>query len=218
MLRKIYLYLKEKQVFSNALLILFFIFLRISVFGNYDVVSGSMNPTILEGDKFFANKLAYNIKIPFTKTDITNWGTPKRGEIIAFLYPKNESVNYTKRVIAIPGDTIEIRNKEIILNGKKLETSNKKISGYHALYKETLDGVTYDIQHTDFITAHDNMKKITVPANSLFVMGDNRDNSSDSRVWGFVPVENVIGKIVYRWISVDPVKHSPRIERIGIVK
>ncbi len=217
-LKRIHGYLKDKKVYGNISFILFFILLRISVFGNYEVPTGSMKPTILEGDRFFANKLAYNIKVPFTKTDLSRWGLPARGEIIAFLYPNDESLLYTKRVIGIPGDRIEIRDKSLYINGKKMERAVIKKSRGIALYRETLDGTSYNIQVTDYISPYDNMEKIIVPENSLFVMGDNRDNSSDSRFWGFVPMENVIGKIVFRWMSSDPTDHTLRPERIGFVR
>ncbi len=208
----------SRAFMNNLMFILLLILLRVSVFGNYSVPTGSMNPTILEGDKFFSNKLAYGLKIPFTGTDIIRFKSPARGDIIAFRYPGDKSVRYTKRVIAVPGDRIAIRNKRIILNGKELGLRFIGRTPDGMTYEERLGDRSYHIRHTYLTTLRDDMKEITVPAHSYFAMGDNRDNSSDSRVWGFVPEENIIGKLVFRWMSIDPESLSMRVERIGPVR
>jgi len=176
-----------------------------------------MNPTIIEGDKFFSNKLAYSLKIPFSKLDLIKWSSPERGHVIAFKYPGDESQYYTKRVIGIPGDKIKICSKKLIINGKELKTEFVKVSDEKLIFEESLDDHRYRIQYSRFSTRFDNINEFIVPENCLFVMGDNRDNSSDSRVWGFVPYENVTGKLVFRWLSVDPVDYDVKLERIGFI-
>jgi len=218
MLKTILKKITGRAFINNFMFILLLVLLRASVFGNYSVPTGSMNPTILEGDKFFSNKLAYGLKIPFTKTDIVRFSAPARGDIIAFRYPGDESVRYTKRVIAVPGDRIAVRDKRVILNGKKLDLRPVEKTPESMTYEERLGGRTYRVKHSYAATFLDDMKEVTVPAHSYFAMGDNRDNSSDSRVWGFVPEENIIGKIVFRWMSIDPQSHEPRMDRIGPVR
>ncbi len=218
MIKTLFRIITGRAFINNFMFILLLVLLRASVFGNYSVPTGSMNPTILEGDKFFSNKLAYGLRIPFTRTDIVRFGAPARGDIIAFWYPGDESVRYTKRVIAVPGDRIAIRDKRVILNGTMLGLRPVEKRPDSITYEERLGGRTYRVRHSYFTTFLDDMEEITVPAHCCFAMGDNRDNSSDSRVWGFVPEENIIGKIVFRWLSIDPQSREPRLERIGPVR
>jgi signal peptidase I len=177
-----------------------------------------MNPTILEGDKFFSNKLAYSLKLPFSKIHPLRWGIPKRGDIIAFLYPVDESIDFTKRVIGLPGDKIFIEGDTLKINGQTIEKREIEESDEYIFYEEDLFGVKHMIQHSKF-GGLDVVFEETVPENRLFVMGDNRNNSSDSRVWGFLPIENVTGKLIFRWLSTDPNKFFKiRFERIGRIK
>lgn len=203
---------------NNFMFIFLLVLLRASVFGNYSVPTGSMNPTILEGDKFFSNKLAYDIRIPFTTIDLVRFKAPARGDIIAFKFPEDPSISYTKRIIAVPGDRIAIRGKEIILNGNKVPVRLVDTLPDVMTFEETLGSTRYLIQRSYHATFLDDMKETTVPDNCYFAMGDNRDNSSDSRVWGFVPYENIIGKIVFRWMSIDPGNLHMRVGRIGTVR
>ncbi len=217
MLKTLFRKITGRAFINNFMFILLLVLLRASVFGNYSVPTGSMNPTILEGDKFYSNKLAYGLKIPFMKKEILRFREPARGDIIAFRYPGDESVRYTKRIIAIPGDRIAMRNKRVILNGKALDLRLMEKSGDILTYEEKLGSLSYRIQHSYHATFLDDMEEKKVPAGSYFAMGDNRDNSSDSRAWGFVPAENIIGKIVFRWMSIDPHSYGIRVERIGPV-
>jgi len=206
---------RKHDLFSIILTILFMVFIRTAVLGNYSVDTGSMNPTIREGDKFFSNNAAYSLKIPFTKHDIVQWDSPSRGDIIAFRYPGDESVNYTKRVIGVPGDEIAISGRAVYINGKKISRSLISRDEDTEIFLEKLNGREYLVQNYRHAHGKDTMKKFTVPQGALFVMGDNRDNSFDSRYWGFVPIENVLGKLVFRWTSIDPDTWSIRWERIG---
>jgi signal peptidase I len=220
-------YIKGKEFRSNVLFILFLFFLRAFVLGNYTVPTGSMNPTILEGDKFFSNKLAYgfNLKmaqrLPFlniyVKRDFLTWGTPKRGDIIAFMYPLNEYTDYTKRVIGLPGDVIEIEGSTLRINGKIIEKTKIEEDEYNVIYEENLFGVVHKIQHTKI--GLEKYRTEMVPSGHIFVMGDNRNNSSDSRVWGMLPIENVTGKLILRWMSNEPGNpFKLRLNRIGFIK
>jgi signal peptidase I len=199
--------------------------IRSSVIEPFKIPSGSMLPTLLIGDYLFVNKFAYGLKVPFTEWfssgPIYLWkaAPPKRGDVIVFLYPKDESYNYIKRVIGTPGDTIEVRNRVLYINQKpmqleartgdsaaeelnRLDVSSKQDPSKIDVYTEHLD--TRD--HVAFFEKDnfyaENFGPITVPEDSFFVMGDNRDNSADSRYWGFVPMKNIKGKAVVIWLSV----------------
>lgn len=153
----------------------------------YYIPSGSMMDTLLVGDRVLVTKFSYGIHIPFIEDEIFSISEPQRGDIIVFPFPENPKLDYIKRVVGIPGDTIEIRNKQLYRNGE--------------LVKEDY------IQHTDpFVdaTRRDNMPQVTVPEGKLFVMGDNRDDSMDSRFWQFVDKKKVWGKaqMIY-WSSVN---------------
>ena len=202
---------------GSALLIVFII--RSSIFEAFKIPSGSMIPTLLVGDHIFVNKFAYGFKIPFSDliTDhpiyFIKREPPKHGDIIVFLYPKDESIYYIKRVVGIPGDTIEMRDKVLYINQQV--ASQQRIQGARAEkialdlddseqvipYTEHLDTVDHSILIDPSNLRSENFGPVTVPSESLFVMGDNRDYSGDSRFWGFVPMKNVKGKAVVIWMS-----------------
>lgn len=192
-----------RTVLEYGVLILVFLCLRSSVFGNYRIPTASMVPTLQVGDHLFANKLAYSLKIPFTKKHIIRWGTPQRGDVVSFKYPQDEWLDYTKRVIGLPGDKVAVVNKRIILNGKMLDIRKIGEEDGYTLFEEDLNGVKHVIRHSSYALPIDDYAEITVPANMYFVMGDNRDNSSDSRVWGFVPLENFDGRLGFRWAHIE---------------
>jgi signal peptidase I len=209
--------MRTRDVIWYVVFILAILCIRSSVFASYRVPTGSMNPTILEGDFFFANKLAYRLKLPFSKTTVAGWQAPERGDIVVFKLPGDEREMYTKRVIAVPGDAIEIVDKQIRVNGIAVDRNVVERSGGTLVCEEDLFGVRYRVYYATRKTHFDDMRKIVVPENHLFVMGDNRDNSYDSRAWGFVPFENVEGEMVVRWLSIDPSTHLPRFDRIGLI-
>jgi signal peptidase I len=148
------------------------------------VPTGSMEGTILVGDHLFLNKLPYGPEIPFLNVHLPRWKTIHRGEIVVFLYPKNPEEAFLKRVIGVGGDQIEIRNGVVYLNSSPLEEP-------------------YVIHRRPTQFAREQMQPVRVPHGSFFVMGDNRDNSSDSREWGFVPEQNVIGQPLFVYWSYD---------------
>jgi signal peptidase I len=154
-----------------------------------------MVPTLLVGDQLVVNKFIYGIKIPFFRNTIIPITDPQRGDIIVFIYPKDRSLDYIKRVIGIGGDTIEIKDKIIFINGKLLDDEN-------GIYSDTVE-------------QRHNFGPVTVPAGSLFVMGDNRDHSMDSRFWGFVDLKDVQGKAFIIYWSWNPEEREIRWQRLG---
>ena len=156
------------------------LFIRTFIVQAFKIPSGSMLPTLQIGDYILVSKFAYGVKLPCTGKTLISGADPRPGDIIVFRYPKNPKVDYIKRVIAVAGDVVEIRDKKLLIN-------KKSVPDPHATFKDP-------IIHPESLDLRDNFGPVTVPANSLFVMGDNRDNSHDSRFWGFVPVNAVKGK------------------------
>jgi signal peptidase I len=217
-MKKIMRFVRSRDFAFYAVFILILLCIRSSVFASYHVPTGSMRPTILEGDFFFTNKLAYRLKVPFTKASVVEWGIPGRGDIIVFKYPGDERSLYTKRVIGRPGDTVEIRDGRIAVNGKEAVLEPLGASGRVSKFREKLSGSEYTIQRLRGRRYMADMEPVTVPEGHIFVVGDNRDNSRDSREWGFVPLGNVEGKLVMRWFSFDRSTLRPRFDRIGPVE
>lgn len=212
-----------ENVTSLGLALLLVFMIRSSVIEAFKIPSGSMIPTLLIGDHIFVNKFAYGLKIPFSDlvTDapiyVVKREGPKRGDIIVFMYPKDESFYYIKRVIGIPGDTIEIKNKLLYVNNQPVSRDPLPADDADKIFS-TLDDPRYsrnnlelfnekmgDDQHSIMLDKNnflgDSYGPLTVPPESLFVMGDNRDFSNDSRFWGFVPMRNVKGRAVVIWLS-----------------
>ena len=206
---------------GTALLLVFMI--RSSVIEAFKIPSGSMIPTLLVGDHIFVNKFAYGFKIPFSDLIthdpiyVVKRDPPKRGDVIVFMYPKDESFHYIKRVIGVAGDTVEVRDKVLYINGKAIphdplspeeadkvfkEINDPKYTkGSIDVYKEHFEDGNPDVLIDRSNYSTETFGPRTVPADSLFVMGDNRDFSNDSRFWGFVPMRNVKGKAVVIWLS-----------------
>lgn len=150
------------------------------------IPSGSMLDTLQIGDRLFVTKFSYGIHLPFISQEIFSTGEPEIGDIIVFPYPVDPSMDYVKRVVGVPGDVLEMRNKQLLRNGKPVEEP------YVIHSKSSFDPM------------RDNMRQVTVPAGKVFVLGDNRDDSRDSRFWGFVDKDTIHGKamIIY-WSSVN---------------
>jgi len=161
---------------AAAIAVLLALFIRAFVVQAFKIPSGSMEPTLLVGDHILVNKFIYGIKAPFINKTMIPIGDPKRGDIIVFIYPLDRKKDFIKRVIGLPGDEIRIAHNRISINGKPYNDP-------HAVYEDNGG-------------ENKNLGPFTVPEGSLFVMGDNRDHSYDSRYWGFVPVESVKGKAV----------------------
>ncbi len=206
---------EAKSIFWIVFLVLAF---RSTFFEPFRIPSGSMIPTLLIGDFILVNKMAYGLKVPFSDwyTDpiyIYQGEKPKRGDIIVFKYPKDPNVNYIKRVVGVPGDTVEMINKVVYVNGKPIvgkeldpkkymEDMDDKFVGYNLQFLQVKDGehIHTIMQDVDQTYKTDYTKR-TVPPGHYFVLGDNRDFSYDSRFWGFVPFENIRGKALLIWFN-----------------
>jgi signal peptidase I len=182
-----------------ALVIAFFI--RTFVIQAYKIPSGSMKPTLLVGDHILVNKFIYGVKVPYFRNTLIPIKEPAKGDIVVFIYPEDRSKDFIKRVIATSGDTVEIRNKKIYLNGR--------------LYKDNKGVYVDNFILPGSVQPRDNFGPVTVPPSSLFVMGDNRDQSYDSRFWGFVDLKDVLGKAVVIYWSWDREGHDVRWKRFG---
>ncbi len=190
--------------YTQAILIALVLALIIRTFvvQAFKIPSGSMIKTLLIGDHILVNKFIYGIRNPITRNAWFELEQPERGDIVVFIYPLDRDKDFIKRVVGISGDTVQIRNKHVYVNGRLVP-----------------DPPT--AQHTDSrvipgnVQPRDNMGPVTVPPDSLFVMGDNRDQSYDSRFWGFVPLKDVKGYAFMIYWSWDSENFRPRIGRIG---
>ena len=166
------------------------LFIRSFVVQAFKIPSGSMEPTLLIGDHILVNKFIYGITIPFTDMKIFQFTSPERSDVIVFIYPEDPSKDFIKRVVAVAGDKIQIKNKKIFIN-------DKPFSDTHGYYSDSRV-----IREWSMGANRDNFGPVVVPPHSLFVMGDNRDKSYDSRFWGFVDINKVRGKaflIYWSW-------------------
>jgi signal peptidase I len=188
-----------------------------------DVPTGSMKPTIVEGDRIFVNKLAYDLKVPLVDRPLLVWGDPKRDDIVVFRSPTDESL-FVKRVIGVPGDCIELRDNRLFINGEPavyeplepttLHQLPLQDRVGHGLATESVDGRTHAVMTTPGQPGPENFGPVVVPRGQYFMMGDNRDNSLDSRFFGFVARERVLGRATAVVLSLDPERHlSPRWHR-----
>lgn len=186
------------------------------------VPTGSMKPTILEGDLVFVNKLAYDLKIPFTLWRLAQWNNPRPTDIVVFFSPK-DGTRMVKRVIAGPGDTVEMKNNMLFINGRQLDYQRSTTHGFAAeIYEDPLaivateqsEGDRHWVMAFPSRSALRTFPPLTVPEGKLFVMGDSRDNSLDSRYFGVVDRKQVVGKANRVLLSFDK-NHSylPRVKR-----
>jgi signal peptidase I len=210
-----------RSLFPILLIVLVF---RSFMFEPFKIPSGSMIPTLLIGDFILVNKYAYGLRLPVTNTKILEVGEPERGDVIVFRYPVDPKVNFIKRLVGLPGDTITYRNKELFINGEKVETNEKgfftskdiKCSTPAAdalLLEEKLGEVSHNILvHTRSRSADGQW---VVPEGQYFLLGDNRDRSNDSRVWKFVPEDHLMGRAVGIWLNFDYKKGCGDLSRVG---
>jgi signal peptidase I len=207
--------------FFPVLLVVFL--LRSFLFEPFRIPSGSLEPTLLMGDFILVNKFDYGFRLPVIHNKLAEHHTPQRGDIMVFRWPPNPAVNFIKRVIGVPGDHISYINKELYINGNKIPQSYLKNSmaqdenggEWEAIEKqEDLLGIQHHI-FVDPARSSRDYKDIVVPDGMYFVMGDNRDDSADSRFWGFVPEANIVGKAVLIWLSWDSVNKTIRWQRFG---
>jgi signal peptidase I len=192
---------KEIRPLLTLALVMFSI--RSSLADWNDVPSGSMRPTILEGDRIFVNKLAYDLKVPFTTLHLAEWSNPQRGDIVVFYSPHDEK-RLVKRVIGLPGDTIELRNNALVINGQPVEyqpIAEKLLRDIPATARagrvfasEQLPGRTHAVAGNPALRALRDFTPYRVPEGQYFMMGDNRDDSFDSRYWGPVERKRIVGR------------------------
>lgn len=211
-----------KSIFSAVLIALL---IRAFLIEAYKIPTGSMIPTGLPGDHLFVNKFIYGLRIPFTKIRFLKWKDPERGDVVVFLYPLDESKNYIKRVVGLPGDRVQTDGENLLINGEKVAHTVLKVSedphnprqlkvADNALWAdiprmlmwqdntfmdEVLGSTHHLVQYSPYRAFPDH--EYVVPPDHLFVMGDNRDNSQDSREWGFMPMDNLKGKAMFIWLS-----------------
>ncbi len=201
------------------------LFIRQFAVEAFKIPSASMVPTLRIGDHLLVNKFIYGPRIPFTDTRIFSWKEPKRGEIIVFKFPLDESKNFIKRVVGVPGDKIQIRKGKLFINDAAVPLSDlgtyddkDQSSGSYSARAELLDEQLGAVQH-HILYLHDqsgvHFGPELVPRDSVFVMGDNRDNSQDSRVWGFVKYNKIIGRALIIYWSWDGNDSWVRWKRIG---
>ncbi|MBU9279327.1 signal peptidase I [Burkholderia multivorans] len=194
----------------------------------FKIPSGSMVPTLLVGDFILVNKFEYGLRMPITNTKITQGSPLARGDVVVFRYPKDESVDYIKRVIGLPGDTVAYQDKQLTINGQPVPETplpdyfDDERQNYAKQFEETIGNKknailnnpavppfvmgAYDYPYRDNCTYNSRGVICKVPPGHYFMMGDNRDNSADSRYWGFVPDKNIVGRAFFVWMNFSDLK------------
>ncbi len=200
---------EKKSVFREyfeaiVIAVLLALFIRTFVVQAFKIPSGSMLPTLQIGDHLLVSKFLYGIKMPFTGTLLVPFKKVAQGDVVVFRFPKDRSVDYIKRVIGTPGDTVEIRDKKVFVNGKPIVDSHAHITSATILDTKS--------------SPRDNLGPILVPEDRIFVMGDNRDNSYDSRFWGFVDQKDVLGKAFILYWSWDIKKPLFSFQRLASIR
>lgn len=206
-----------KSFFPVLLIVLV---LRSFLMEPFQIPTGSMIPTLEVGDFILVNKYAYGVRLPIIGTKLLDVDDPERGEVMVFI-PPHEPKYYIKRVIGLPGDTIRYEDKKLYVNGEEVETelvgaidvetSIGDLPG--TLLTETINGVSHPVQHIDAAGNSRTRTTWVIPNGHYFMMGDNRDNSADSREWGPVPEKDIVGKAVAVWMHKEPGLHLPSFSR-----
>ena len=207
-----------REFFSFVIIIFFIFIFRSIVMEPFRIPTGSMIPTLMIGDFIVVNKASYGLKVPFSDFSgdpvyVFGKSNPARGDVIVFKYPKDNSLNYVKRVVGLPGDTLEIKDKTIYINGEKIISTevdgksimrdmDEKFKDYNfKFYKTKTGNHSHVIQQDNDSYFQNSYEKRKIPEGKFFVMGDNRDYSYDSRYWGFVSHEHIKGKAFLIWFS-----------------
>jgi len=204
--------------------------LRSFIVEPFQIPSESMVPTLEVNDFILVSKFTYGIRLPVIRTKIIPISNPKRGDVMVF-FPPHESRYFIKRVIGLPGDVIENINNQLYINGEKVpqelvgeDTLNHGCGREDYLYSETIDGVEHALRkcqaqlYRDPVTRDQRDGRWEVPEDHYFMMGDNRDNSQDSRVWGPVPEQRIVGKAFAIWMNWDAIFSIPTFDRVGGIK
>ncbi|ETX10683.1 signal peptidase [Marinomonas ushuaiensis DSM 15871] len=212
------------EVKSYFVIIAVIFCLRSFVVEPFQIPSGSMLPTLKIGDFILVNKFDYGIRLPVLNTTIIPTTQPERGDVVVFKYPLDPSLNYIKRLIGLPGDQVSYHNKVLTVNGQqvskdllsKLSISLNPSREPVELFNENIGGIEHEIYNSYRNTPHEG--DWVVPEGHYFVMGDNRDNSADSRFWGFVPEENMKGRAFYVWLHWDEFFSIPSFKNNGLIE
>jgi len=193
----------RENIEAILIAVLLALFIRTFIIQAFKIPSGSMLPTLQIGDHLLVNKFIYGIKVPFTGATLVPIAQPKPNDIVVFEFPKNPELDYIKRVIAVAGDIVEIRDKQVFINGKPFDDR-------HGVFSDPTI-------HPAALDPRDNFGPVTVPADKIFTMGDNRDNSFDGRFWGFVDLKAIRGKawvIYWSWDVQAPLFSLERLRSI----
>lgn len=202
--------------------------LRSFLFEPFKIPSGSMIPTLLIGDMILVNKFAYGVRLPVLNLKVIEVGSPQRGDVMVFRYPPKPSLDYIKRVVGLPGDEVAYLNKKLTVNGQSIpiksvpEFFDTNETRYYKQFEEKIGTLTHRLLNDDdrpaFVAGVEDFPNrqncrysvdgvvCKVPAGHYFLMGDNRDNSLDSRYWGFVPERNIVGKAFFIWMNFSDIK------------
>lgn len=216
-------YVEYARSFFPVLLIV--LLLRSFVAEPFRIPSGSMLPTLEIGDFILVNKFSYGVRLPITHTKIIPLGEPKTGDVVVFRYPSDPKVDFIKRLVGKPGDLIEWNNKELSING--VPVAREALGDYAAYDQNGQSHPTSRLKENLGDTLHDILiipnsggrsGQVVVPPGQYFVMGDNRDMSNDSRMWGLVPEENLVGKAIFVWMHFNWGGDGLNFSRIGPIK
>lgn len=184
----------------------------------FQIPSGSMLPTLEVGDFILVNKYAYGLRLPVAGTKVVEIGDPQRGDVMVFRYPEDGSTNYIKRVIGLPGDRIRYQDRQLSINGEEIPTESIARIPPVNLRAEYLKGTEHQIFVNSEPSNGAGEGEWLVPEGHYFVMGDNRDNSNDSRFWGTVPDSMVVGKAFAIWMHWESLTSLPSFDRVGIIE
>jgi len=196
--------------------------LRSFLFEPFTIPSGSMLPTLEVGDYILVNKFTYGLRLPVIGTEIMPMGKPERGDVMVFKFPPKPSMNFIKRVVGLPGDKIHYENDSLYINDvlveRKLVRQEPEIEPWEQFYEEKLGSRLHISRQEVGRYPAGKQWTFTVPAGQYFMMGDNRDNSNDSRFWGAVSEKNIVGKAFYVWTHKEPGLKMPTLSRNGSIQ
>tara|TARA_R110002167_G_scaffold83583_6_gene226952 strand:+ start:3266 stop:4048 length:783 start_codon:yes stop_codon:yes gene_type:complete len=184
----------------------------------FQIPSGSMLPTLEVGDFILVNKFEYGLRLPVLGTKVVALNDPQRGDVMVFKYPEDGKTNYIKRVVGLPGDLIKYENKELTINGKNIDEKLLANLQKNQLFEEQLGEVKHQIFKTSGYANLGAEGLWKIPEGYYFMMGDNRDNSNDSRFWGLVPDELIVGKAFAIWMHWPSLGSLPSFSRVGSIK
>lgn len=194
----------REYVEAIVVAVLLALFVRTFIVQAFKIPSGSMLPTLQIGDHLLVSKFSYGVRLPVIGTSLISRQGPAHGDVVVFRFPRDRSLDYIKRVVAIGGDSIEVRDKQVFLNGQQVENPHA-----HFTSRDIMSSAA---------GPRDNFGPVTVPDGKIFVMGDNRDNSYDSRFWGFVDLQDVLGKALIIYWSWDVDKSLFSIDRYTSIR